>query len=116
MHELGIAFHIIKEVDKFAEEKKIDKVRAVTLELGEVSGVVPSYLRDVWVWSCENKSTHLKGCELKIMEMKAISYCEDCKETYDTVKTGKKCPHCGGDHTYLVEGDQIEIHSIDVED
>ena len=34
MHELGIAFHIIKEVDAFAEEKQIPSVKGVTIELG----------------------------------------------------------------------------------
>lgn len=116
MHELGIAFHIIKEVDRFAEERHIDAVKGVTLEIGEVSGVIPSYLKDVWVWTCENRSNHMKGCKLTILEMKAISYCEDCKETYDTVKTGRTCPRCQGANTYLVEGDQITIHSIAVEE
>ena len=47
MHELGIAFHIIKEIDALAEEKSLSSVKGVTLEVGEVSGVVPRYLEDV---------------------------------------------------------------------
>ncbi len=53
MHELGIAFHIIKDIDKIAEENHVKQVASVTLELGEVSGVIPEYLVDVWNWACE---------------------------------------------------------------
>ena len=41
MHELGIVFHIIKSVERVAAENELEKVSAVVLELGEVSGVVP---------------------------------------------------------------------------
>lgn len=113
MHELGIAFHIISEVDKIAEENNVKEVKSVTLEIGEVSAVVPKYMEDVWNWACENKSVRMKGCKLIIIILKAISYCEDCKKTYSTLE-GKKCPHCGSDNTYLVEGDKVSIKNIEV--
>lgn len=114
MHELGIAFEIVKQVEAFANENKIDSVGEVVVEIGEVSGVVPQYLLDVWPWACENRSTHLKGSTLTIVELKAISYCEDCEKTYDTVPQGKKCPRCGSPNTYLVEGNEIKVQSIKV--
>ena len=51
MHELGIVFHIIRSVEKVAVENGLEKVSAVVLELGEVSGVVPDYLADCWRWA-----------------------------------------------------------------
>lgn len=112
MHELGIAFHVVKEIEDFADKNNLGNIAGVTLEIGEVSGVVPQYLLDVWPWACEHRSKHLKDSKLNIVELKAISYCEDCKETYDTVPQGKKCPRCGGGNTYLVEGNEIKIQSI----
>ena len=41
MHELGIVFHIIDRVERVGRENGLEKVSAVVLELGEVSGVVP---------------------------------------------------------------------------
>ena len=113
MHELGIAFHIISEVDKIAEQNNVKEVKSVTLEIGEVSSVIPKYLEDVWIWACENRSTHMKNCKLNIVVTKAISFCEDCQKTYHTLE-GKVCPHCGSKNTYLVEGDQTKIKSIEV--
>ena len=48
MHELGIVFHIIRQVEEIAVSNKVNEVKKVTLEIGEVSGVVPSYLEDCW--------------------------------------------------------------------
>ena len=115
MHELGVAFHIISEVDKIAEENHVKSVKKVTLEIGEVSSVIPVYLQDVWKWAVENRSKYMKGCELNIVVVKAISYCQDCKKTYDT-KNGKKCPYCGSDNTYLVTGNETNIKDIEVEE
>ena len=115
MHELGIAFHIISDIDKIAEQNKVKQVKSVTLELGEVSGVVPQYLTDVWNWACENKSKHMKGCELKIIIVKAVTYCEGCKKTYSTLK-GRVCPYCGSKETWLAEGNETKIKSIEVVD
>ena len=113
MHELGIAFHIISEIDKIAEEKQVKEVVGVTLEVGEVSGVIPQYLEDVWTWACEHRSVHMKNCKLHIIVIKGISYCEDCKKTYSTLK-GKICPNCGSKNTYLVEGKDTTIKNIEV--
>lgn len=113
MHELGIAFHIISEIDKIAEQNKVNEVKRVTLEIGEVSGVIPQYLEDIWVWACENKSKYMKNCKLNIVVIKGISYCEDCKKTYSTLK-GRVCPNCGSKNTYLVEGNQTKIKDIEV--
>ena len=40
MHELGIVFHIIRTVEDVARQNDVTRIRRVTLQLGEVSGVV----------------------------------------------------------------------------
>lgn len=114
MHELGVVFHIAKKVEKVAVENEAEKVRSVTLEIGEVSTVIPEYLIDVWNWNCK-KTPLLDGCELLVERIHAITQCEDCKETYDTVAHGRTCPHCGSEHTYLLTGNEVNIKEITVE-
>ena len=48
MHELGIIVHISRTLTKLADEKKLSKIGSVTLEVGEVSGIVPDYMTDAW--------------------------------------------------------------------
>lgn len=55
MHELGIVFHIIRTVEDVAKENHVARIQRVTLQLGEVSGVVESYLQDCWKWAPPNQ-------------------------------------------------------------
>ena len=115
MHELGIAFHISDSVEKIAKENNVKAVSRVTLEVGEVSTVIPDYLTDVWNWN-RKRTQYLKECELEIEIIKAVTYCEDCKKEYPTVEFGRICPYCKSEKTYLVTGNEINIKEIEVED
>ncbi len=112
MHELGIVFYVIKEAEKVCKENHLTHVSKLTLEVGEVSSIVPSYFRDCWKWAVE-RSEYMKGCVLDLVVLKAITYCQDCKKTYSTVEHGKKCPYCGSERTYLATGNETLIKSIE---
>ena len=115
MHELGIVFSIIKQVDEVAEKNNVNKVEEVTLEIGEVSGIVPKYLNDCWSWAVNNRSKHMHDAKLDIIVVKAKSYCEDCETSYDTITYGKTCPNCHSSNTYLLTGNETYIKNIKVE-
>ena len=115
MHELGIVFHIIRTVEDACRDNAILRVSSVTLQLGEVSGVIPHYLEDAWRWA-SNKNPLVVGSELKVEEIPAVTYCEDCKKTYETVAHGKTCPHCGSSRTYLVQGQEVMVKEIETPD
>lgn len=113
MHELGIVFYIIRDVKEVARENKVDKVKTVVMDIGEVSTIIPEYLTDCWRWAAD-KEDLLRGCELIINTIPAVTYCENCGKEFGTVDHGKKCPHCGSDRTYLVRGNEVEIKEITV--
>lgn len=112
MHELGVVFHIIKKVNKVAEENNLTDIASVTVELGEVSTVIPHYLTDCWKWASA-KEELLKDSELVIEIVPAVTYCEECESTYATTEHGKICPNCGNERTYLVQGNQFMIKEIE---
>ena len=55
MHELGTVFYVIREVEQVVEENHLTKVASVTLEIGEVSGIIPYYLTDCWQWAVSER-------------------------------------------------------------
>ena len=112
MHELGVVFHIIKSVKKIAEENQLSEIAAVTVEVGEVSSVIPSYLTDCWKWATE-KEALFRGSKLEIEKIEGVTYCEGCGETYSTVTYGKVCPYCKSEHTYLLQGNEFNIKEIE---
>lgn len=114
MHELGIVIEVVKQVEQLAKENDVEKVTRLTLEVGEVSGVVKEYFEDAFKWFTK-KSTYMKECELDYVTIQGISYCEDCKKTYPTTKYGKECPFCHSQKTYLVSGQEVKIKDIQVQ-
>jgi len=111
MHELGIVFYIIRDVKKAAQENGVERVSTVVMDIGEVSTIVPEYLLDCWRWAAD-KEDMLKGCELRINTIQAVTHCEGCGKDYPTVAHGKTCPHCGSTETSLAKGREVEIKEI----
>ena len=112
MHELGIIVHIAKTLDQVAAENELKKIGSVTLDIGEVSGIVPEYLEDCWNWSTK-KEPIIQGTKFLYEIIPAVTWCDDCKQTYPTVQYGKICPHCGSGKTWLQQGNEINIKQIE---
>ena len=85
MHELGIVFHVIRAVENIGREQGLTDVASVTLELGQVSGVVPHELESCWKWAA------------------------------DTVPESRTCPYCGSEDTWLVQGNEVNIKEIEAQ-
>ena len=81
MHELGTVFYVIEQVEKICKENELTVVGSVTLEIGEVSGIIPEFIVDCWNWA-RAKNELMKNAELKIETLEAVTYCEDCQKTY----------------------------------
>ncbi len=112
MHELGVVFHCIKQINEIAAENAVKKIKTVTIEIGEVSTVIPYYFEDCWKWAVK-KEEILRESTLRIEKINAVTHCENCLKDYPTVQHGKICPHCGSENTYLLQGNEIIIKEIE---
>jgi len=115
MHELGLVNYAVKEVSKIAEQNNVSRIKSVTLEFGEVSGIVTDYLYDYWNWYSK-KFPMFEDSTLYCEEIPAVTWCDNCKIQYSTVAYGKTCPHCGSGRTWLLRGNEMRIKSIEVYD
>ena len=91
MHELGIVFHIIDTVEQVGRENGVTQVRCVTLDVGQM----------------------LRGARLQIEPVHAVTLCDACGKTYDTVPQGRTCPYCGSGDTHLLQGNACSIREIE---
>ncbi len=112
MHELGTVRYIVNTVEHICEEQNLTAVASVTLEVGEVSGILTEYLVDFWKWVAP-KTRYLQKAELKIDTIPAVTYCESCDKTYPTVEYGKICPFCQSERTYLLKGNEYNIREME---
>lgn len=113
MHELGVVFHIIRDLETVAAENGVSRINRVTLQLGEVSTVIPRYLTDCWKWASQ-KNDLVRGAQLCIEMLPAVTFCQGCGREYPTVQHGRICPHCGSERTYLLRGNEFMIKEIEV--
>ena len=114
MHELSIVTHVAKTLDELAEENHLTKIGSVTLKIGEVSGIMTDYFVECWDYF-KRKHPLLQDSLLKLETIPAVTFCEDCKQEYETVRYGRTCPYCGSERTFLVTGNECIIKEIEAE-
>ena len=114
MHEMGIVLHLAKTLDQTAQEENLTRIAKVVLQVGEVSGIMTDLFTDAWDYF---KVRHpvLADSELVLEPIAAVTWCDDCKQTYETVKYGKECPYCHSGKTWLLTGNECIIKEIEAE-
>lgn len=96
MHELSIVTYVVKQVQEIAEKNNLTEIESVTLEFGEVSGIVPEYLEDCWNWYTK-KEPIIQGTKFLYEIIPAVTWCDDCKQTYPTVSLDGQLSGCAHD-------------------
>jgi len=115
VHEMGIVLHLAKTLDETAAEEHLARIGSVTLQVGEVSGILTDYFQECWDYF---KVRHpvLKDSELILETIPAVTWCDNCKRTYETVKYGRECPYCHSGETWLLRGNECIIKEIEAEE
>ena len=113
MHELSIALSIIE----IAEEESAHlsaPVRAIHLKLGVMSGVVKEALIFSYEVACEQ--TPLEGSKLLVQEVPIVVDCLCCggKRSVYSIQD-LRCVACGTPATEVVEGREIEVVALELE-
>jgi len=114
MHELGVVFKVIDLVEEVAVENKLSHIHSVTIELGEVSTVIDSYLQNCWKWAVGREEL-TKDAILVVEQIPALNECMDCGGVFGTVEYGKKCPICESTNTFLLQGNEFNVKEIEGE-
>ena len=115
MHEMGIILHLARTLDETAEAEKLQKISQVTLQVGEVSGIMTELFCDCWDYF-KVRYPVISESQLKIEVLKAVTHCDDCSCEYETVKYGRICPKCGSEHTWLLTGNECIIKQVEAEE
>ncbi len=114
MHELGVVFAMIDVLEDAARENDLTHIEKVTVDLGEVSGIVTDFFEDAWQWA-SSKNDLVRGAQLEVCTVPAVTVCNACGKTYPTVEHGRTCPYCESADTELLRGRELEIRSIEAE-
>lgn len=114
MHELSIAMGIVDAALEEAHSRGV-QVRAVHLRLGALSGVVKEALLFCYDVACQD--TPLAGSQLIIEELPVVVHCPQCNDRQTLVSMQSFiCPVCGAPAGAVVQGREIEVYALEVED
>lgn len=114
MHELSIAMGIVDAALEEAQQLGV-RVSAVHLRLGALSGVVKDALLFSYEVACQD--TPLEGSHLIVEDVPVIVFCPRCNErrTLPSVQLFV-CPQCEAPTGNIVQGKELEVFAIEVED
>lgn len=127
MHELSISSAIVATVLKHAKGRPVS---VVSLRLGKLRQVVPDSL--VFYFEIVGRDTLCEGARLDVTYVDAVMDCSLCGHRWDprpepapddvdAVAAGLmlpqfRCPACESPAADVVEGNELEVESIEVEE
>ena len=114
MHELSVASSIVELVEQEARKAQAKRVTKVILDIGSLAGIENEALMFAWEVAIDN--TVVKGALLEIRDRKAKAVCTDCNQTFEVETFFTPCPSCKGFHHDIIQGRELQINSILIED
>ncbi len=110
MHELSVTRSVVAIVSEHAQGQK---VLAVTLEIGQLSGMLPEAIR--FCFDVCSQGTPLDGASLQIIEVEGRGRCSACgAEPVLSMPLGR-CPVCREPSLHIVAGTELKIKQMEVE-
>lgn len=113
MHELGLADAILQTVDRVAKEET-GTVLSVTVEVGDLSGVVHRFLTDAW--NAVRDNTPYAQVPLRLHSVPATAKCENCGKIFVVDPGDLYCPDCRSDLLTPLSGRDMMITEIEIYD
>ena len=110
MHEIGIVRSMCQTVLDYAKENKIPSISAIVCQVGELSLVIPEYLKEVY--PAVVMDTELKDTELVLEIVPGMAECNECDEIFNVVEHEGYCPNCGSFDKDILTGKDFLIKEI----
>ncbi len=112
MHEFSIASNILETALEARDGGKV-QIRHMDIKVGQLSSVVIQSLEMCMEAVLEDKG--MQDVEVEITEVPARAICE-CGAEYEPQDVFCECPECGSFERDIIDGRQVILDSIEVED
>ena len=92
MHEMGLMDAVLRMVDRVCTEEGVEQVDTIVVEVGELSGVLPHFLRECYEAIIDD--TPYEHTRLEIETVPGTLYCSDCGLEFRPNLDDLRCPQC----------------------
>lgn len=110
MHELSIVAEVVKNAQKVAVDNKLTVIDSITLQIGEISSVVPKYIKECYKAVIDG--SNMKNTKLNIEILPANAICKGCNKVFHLPENKERCPHCGSAKYEIISGKELFIKEI----
>lgn len=110
MHELGLMDAVIRTVERLVKEENLTQVQKIVLEIGELSGIVPRFIKECY--EAVVSDTPYENTELVLEILPGIARCNDCHIEFKINIEQLTCPVCKGKNLTPIEGKDLTIKEI----
>ena len=111
MHEMSFVVSIIDTVLKEAEEKSLENIRCVKVDVGAMTGALPEYLKKYYREA--SKGTPLEHSDLETRIIPVEAECFACGSIYTPERSNSYlCPVCKSSAGRVVRGRDIVVTSV----
>ncbi|MFN8377499.1 MAG: hydrogenase maturation nickel metallochaperone HypA [Anaerolineae bacterium] len=115
MHELSLAENLIEQVERAVEDAGAERVTALHLQIGALSGVDADALR--FGFDVAAKGTRLDGATLDITVLPVVIHCPACDADVELPDIQHfRCPRCGTPSADVRQGREVTIETVEVLD
>jgi hydrogenase nickel incorporation protein HypA/HybF len=111
MHEMSITQGII---DLCLEHAGGHRIRAVEIDIGELSSVVPESIE--FCFEACSLETLLEGACLTITRIPGMGICQECGQETPLTDLYGSCRQCGSNRITIVAGEELRVRAIEVDE
>ncbi len=113
MHELSVALNLLEGVQETAARDGIERILAVHVRVGALSGIAPEALK--FSWELATAGTVAANSALRIEDVPLVVFCPTCAaERTPRAASGLVCPECGSACPTIVRGRELQLVAMEV--
>lgn len=113
MHELGIITNVVESAKSVAMQNYAMSIDVINLKIGVMREVIDDALNFSFDILKEDEPL-LKKCKLNVDYVSPKYFCPQCDNIFEEDRFHRTCPKCNNPLTELIEGDELEIDSIEI--
>lgn len=113
MHELSVCLSLLQQVQTIAHERGARSVVRIELEVGPLSGVEPSLLRNAWPLAAVG--TLAERAALVIEAGALLVECQQCGARSEAAPNRLLCADCGAWRTRVVSGEDMTLVRLELD-
>ncbi|TRZ89744.1 MAG: hydrogenase maturation nickel metallochaperone HypA [Rhodocyclaceae bacterium] len=112
MHEMSLAEGVLQLIEDAAREQEFEKVTAVWLEIGQLSGVEVEAMK--FCFDAVMRDSIADGARLEIIALPGTGWCMECAITVPMDEVFGECPRCGGHQMQVTGGTEMRVKELEV--